>query len=289
MKSIHFIFCFLLLQSAYAHKTKVVVEDFGNIKVIFTTGFYFEEMNKGLIIGQYAEMLSKELNFEQQVTLWFDHSYTKKIIKEYNINDRDFDEYSKKNGIFIKMNDRSYEVSDVLQLLEYSILNYNKISNVDGIEILNSLRVKSKNVEDVLSNKIYRPTIIKELENKNSLISYYYKDGHYHLYRNESDGENILFIFDNIFQLTEINENSTIVFSSPDTFYFITNDRLANPSKKVNITNIDSYYYPYQIRDISSDITSITMYSVPNTNNQRVMIFLNREEKLIQNLRDFIR
>ena len=82
-----FIFFCLFFNFSFtqAHETKVIIENYNNVKVVFITGFYYEEINNALIAGQYAERLSNHLNFNFHITLMFKHGYTKNYTREYKI------------------------------------------------------------------------------------------------------------------------------------------------------------------------------------------------------------
>lgn len=160
-----FIFLLMLVVlsfKVYAHKNINVTKTFKNVKIVFSTGYYYEEINKALIIGKYAEQLSSNLDFDNKITIWFRHIYTDHLPKSYTIKHNKRNSLTNTNEIFLELYDTEYNIEDVLKLVEYSIKNINNFKETDGIKILKKCKKKSKTVKYILAKKVYRPNYVKE-------------------------------------------------------------------------------------------------------------------------------
>lgn len=274
---------------SYAHKNKVISEDYGNVKVLFTTGHYFQEINKGLIIGKYSEMLSKELGYNSQITLWFKHSFSDSDIHNYEVTHDRKDDPSKSKEIFIKMEDDSYDVCDILGLLEYSILNVNSIGSWDGNKIIDNLSTSSKTLKEVLNNKVYKPQEVTELNNLSQNSRYYFKDDKFHFFRINDGNEEIILSLDDIFQLSDKGEYSYLLFDSINSFYFIPIDRRKSVSEKIEIKDAKDQYMPYRVSEISNQLTSVTFTQFRSNKRERVALYDEEKQVLTQDILKLIK
>ena len=61
----------LLLSFAFAkaHTNRIVEKTYGNVNLISSTSYYTEEVNKNIITAKYADLLLKELNYNQPIRL----------------------------------------------------------------------------------------------------------------------------------------------------------------------------------------------------------------------------
>jgi len=289
MKYVLLIVSFFWASNSFAHKDKVISKSYGNVEVVFSTGFYYEEINKGLIIGEYAEMLSKKLNYSEPIVLFFKHNYTSYEERYYKINPiREGPDSNLKNQIFIKMKDSEYDICEVLKLIEYSISNSNK--DIDGLSILKKLKDSTSTaIVSVLNNKVYRPNVVNELMiSKRDGVSYYYKNEECFMFVKRDNKENVLFSSKNIYQFSKRGDFSFLVFDTKESFYFISSIKLDEKPKKVIVRNVDNQFLPYLIKGISYSMTSITFQKYRNRKNERVMIYSHHDEKLIQNIGNFI-
>ncbi|MCH2491121.1 MAG: hypothetical protein MK211_13340 [Flavobacteriales bacterium] len=285
MKKLFLIFNFLMLhQLAFSHETVNVTKDFNNVKVIFTTGYYYEEINKALIIGEYSERLSKKLNFQGKITLWFNHDYTNDKETYYLINSDIVKSSYSKDEIFIKMKDESYNILQVLTLLEQSILNFQRNDKLGEVLILKEDKRISNLLKSILEAKIYRPSFVKDLAIPDNGISYYFKQDSFYVYRIENEVENILFNEKSIYQLSAIDEYSILFFNSKTTFYFISSNRLRPPSKKIEIETNILPTKPYLLSNISKEMISLSFQEDQRNKAERVMIFNHKKGILIQDI-----
>lgn len=269
---------------SYANKNKVVSEDYGNVKILFTSSHYYEEMNKSLIIGEYSEMLSKKLGYNSQITLWFKHSFSNNSISNYEVTHDRKNDSSKNNEIFIKMEDDIYDVCNVLSLLEYSILNVKSIGNWNGNEIIGNNNPPSKLLKNILGNKVYKPRKIEELDNLSQNAKYYFKNDKFHFFKINNGSEEIVLSLDNIFQLSDKGEYSYLLFDSVNSFYFVPVNRMKNVSKRIDINDTKNHYMPYKVRGISNQLSSITFSKLKSDERERVALYDEEKEVLIQNI-----
>lgn len=281
---------FILFNNAYAHKNITITQSFGNVEVIFLTGFYYEEINKALMIGQYAEKLSKAMNFDNQITLFFKHNIEDYEEPYYILNNSE----TKKiipGEIFLDMKDREFNVLDILNLIEYSIANRNNINDLNALFLIEQNKnKKSKRIQTVVENKIYRPTIVNELNTLNNGVSYFYKNDNFHVFRKENGKEKILFNFQNIYQIAQIDEFSLLIFDTKKSFYYFSKIKQKNFSKKHEIKDDQSQGLPYSVCKLSNNLISITFPKFKSSSNktERVMLFDVESENVIQDIREFL-
>lgn len=274
------LFIIIGCSKSYAQKNVTVSQSFGNIKVVFTTGYYYEEINNALIIGQYAEKLSQKLNFHSPIILFFRHNIGHDREIFYHINNNISDN-RKDREIYFEMKDREFNILNILKLMEYTILN--KTPNIDGAHLFEEIKI-STILAAVLENKIYRPAILKELQIANNGISYFFRNGRFHVFRKENDKEKILFDFQQIYQIAEIDEYSMLIFDSKESFYYVSSNKLKNPSPRIYIENATDQILPYKVCNLSNTLVSITFSEFRSIQDERVMLFNHRNEFLIQDV-----
>lgn len=280
---------FILFNNAYAHKNITITQSFGNVEVIFLTGFYYEEINKALMIGQYAEKLSKAMNFDNQITLFFKHNIDDYEEPYYIFNNNKTKEIIP-GEIFLDMKDREFNVLDILNLIEYSIANRNNINDLNALVLIEQNKnKKSKRIQTVVENKIYRPTIVNELNSLNNGISYFYKNDSFHVFRKENGKEKILFNFQSIYQIAQIDESSLLIFDTKESFYYFSKIKWKNSSKKYEIKDDQSLGLPYSVYKLSNNLISITFpkFKSSSDKTERVMLLDVKSENVIQDIREF--
>ncbi len=266
-----------------AHKNIHVTKNYGNIKVHFTSGYYFEEANKALIIGQYAEDLCRKLAYKNDVTLFFVHTgytnYSLEFVK---------DDKSSDKKLFLKMEDNNFQVEGVLKYLEYVIQNKKLLEKKDGLNDFNISELKkSEAIKQTLYKKIYRPNIVNQLLAKSG-VSYFYQDNDFHIITGSGDKERVLLKLKDIFQYSVRDEYSVLIFDTNKSFYYFTNRDLDKPVELVSIINEGNYYMPYRVYTLSRNKTSISFMPQRTVKEERVMIYLYDEKRLIQNINSII-
>lgn len=223
---------FFVTNYTYAHKNIQVKRNFGNVSFTFTTEWYVEEINKGIIISKYTRLLVAKMHYEKKIRLIFIHS---------NLNYTKFEEvrysYQKDNkALTLVLKDTLYDIDKTLRFIYHSISNENQhdafsdISSIDTNEMINS----------ILKIKIYRPDIVKALTFKYKLISYYAQNNKLYLYYTNANNENILTEADHLYRLFEIDRVHYSVFINKSTFLLF---NYADKSQKV-------YHLKHSFNDI---------------------------------------
>lgn len=319
---------FLLLTHSItvsAHQNFHRVKTFGNVKVRFTTGFEYEEINKAWIIGELSYKLAKHLKYKDSIFLDFVHYYIEYCNPDYFVS---FDNGAirqaydgaekpypllKKEGIVIREVNRKFQVASTLQLVEYAI---NNIISVKALQrpleykknyrewLIHSIdttftkqivsQTPSKIVVDILASRIYRPG-----SDKNDCygVSYYFQNNKFHVFYNECHQfevtkDSVLVSVDDIFQFETMFSYDALVFDTDSTFYFAMR-KWSPPLKSFTIENksID-FYEPYYIQKISSNNVTINFdYYIKGKEvrvKNRTSIYRIDKKELIQDLDEIL-
>lgn len=262
---------FTSLQS-FAHKDIVIQHKYGNVKIATKTGFYYEEINKTLIIGQYAQLLCEKLNFKDTITIFFKHNYIKNASSKFNI-----EKSKSKHGrrFFITYESSSFDFAETLNIVEYIILNKSKSlkCNLDK----KSQNAPSNLITEVLSLKIYRPLIVEKL-NSNNTLSYYVQNSKYSLFYLDNVKQNCILELKDVYQLSFINLNSSIVFDSNKSFYYLNKDNRGNLRR--NDFNSKDFYMPFNVEQVSQNLIEIEMVKFQS---EKEILTFNIETGLLSN------
>lgn len=150
------IICFLYNAPSFAHKDKIIRNNYGNIKTYLRTGFDYSEIFKMEIIGKLSNDLALKLNYKDTLLIEYVHDYTK-------FYDRDIYSFENNNtnykflgglenhvktttngkGISVRIYAKNVAVEKVLKLVEFSILNRKKLHT-----LLVSQHIKSNYPEE---------------------------------------------------------------------------------------------------------------------------------------------
>ncbi len=164
----------LSLGIASAHTNVLFEKSYGNVNLISSTPYYTEDINKNIITAKYAELLLKELDYNETIHLWLwpDRAVT---FQAYFGN-----EESEHKGLNIFISEKETDISKTLNLIENVVLNLKSLDKVKD-KFSNWYHSKnSKLVETILLNKIYRPKDVPELLSR-EFFDYYYENGAYHI------------------------------------------------------------------------------------------------------------
>lgn len=268
----------LLLASnlSFAHKDKTIQKNYGNVSMTTFTSDYVEEMNKTLIIAQYAEILARELNYTGKIYLLF----SEEQLKPSSITCwMDKEEGTQANIINAMFRFKSFSISGCLNVIENALINAKKIEKFKDKNFEIYKDRSSDKVLKVLKTKIYRPNEIKELE-KPYIFSYYIENGKYHLIRNEEDKEEELSILDNILDYQILSRNIVIVFTNFDE-YKIFQSKV--PVRTERINDISTFYWPYNVH-LSGDNKIIFEFYWRSESKNRVMLYFLDKNIFIQDL-----
>lgn len=264
LKKVLLVLLFFSCFTSYAHKDTSYAKMYDKTTSIFITGFLYEEINKGYIMGEYANMLAKELGYKDSLLLIFRHDYTRsyphfmKIVKS-----NDF--------ISIKYKKSDYSLLETLNLVEYAILTKKTDSLSDDF----LKKIESKNpselVKKVLSKRIYRPDEIEDLDN-NSIYSYYAQDNKYYIFRNSAENKPII-VLDNIYLFYTLQNSSFIIFDSQLSFYY--SSSFKDNLQQNFVPGSESYYRPFVLNRLSWNIIAFT-----HVRDERVLLYFIDKNKL---------
>src|SRR5690606_28568087 len=257
MKRILILFVFIISTKFYADTPIVIKHDFENITLYISVPSYREDLNKGLIIGEYLKILANELNYTDSIQVFLDMKTGSASYKFYNEK-------------YISLHSRAdnFDLCSNLKLIEFAIrhkkLNIDsKIGSSD--EILNMKH--SKTIETVLQQKIERPNFVEQLKSR-SFISYFYQDDKYHIY-NKLTNE-ILLVEKDIFLFFTMFSSRPLIFSDNKKFIYFDNknnvlqNHLGNEYElqgKNPVTQINPNYIIFNTytSDLSDQITILQL------------------------------
>ncbi|MBK7434200.1 MAG: hypothetical protein IPI66_10075 [Chitinophagaceae bacterium] len=297
-----------------------MIKTFGKVKVRIKTGFDYEEINKAWLIGEYTNILTDKIKYNDSIFLDFNHAYTGDCNPDYFISYDDGsikENYSggetyhflKTKAVVIREVSRRFDIATTLKLVEYAISNlisvkhdqrsfeYNKnycqwlINTIDtSITRKASLTTSSVLINQVLSKKIFRP----KKEKQTCVISYFVKDNKYNVYFNsfETKKDTVVLVTDNIYQFEEISYHEVLVFINDSTFYYFEGNYRPNQSKNLVIQNSNNYYRPFEISKISPYKITISFSDYTKKGGRqpryRTLIYRSDVTDLIQDIDELI-
>lgn len=316
MKRFQLVIVFIIITSFktkndFVHQDFFIVENYGNITTRLKTGFQYEEIKKVEFIGKYAEKLCKRISFKKNILLDFDHFYVdycepdyfiskgKKTLNYLKGQEKDFLENNiDEEIIVIRQIGRKFNITNTLKLIEYAVVNDNKIveyqnlynyqknySNlktysIDTIKVNSIINTKaSNNILKVISDKITREETNK---NKYASIRYFSKNGKFvvNYYLNKKRKELIL---EDVYDFKRINNSEALIFDTDSSFYYV-KPRLKNYPKKLIIKNLKNCYRPFIVNKI--DGKRISIQPKFYTQKDRTLIFESESQILIQDFDD---
>ncbi|GAA4049194.1 MULTISPECIES: hypothetical protein [Flavobacterium] len=203
-------FLFLICNSAFSHKNTFFKKNFGNIELVCSTYYYTEEMNKNLIVGQYAQKLSELLNYNQSILIFLNQDETISF-RAWRKDSSSKDESADLN-IFIDSPDK--DVSRCLSYIEKVILNRDRLKK-EKFTLQNWYYTNDVSliVQEVLRTKINRPNDIEQLP-KTKFFDYYFQNNRFHVISNQNCGINDLGTFDDIIQFVEPKYYTLCMFTT---------------------------------------------------------------------------
>ncbi|MBP1165584.1 hypothetical protein JOE44_002468 [Chryseobacterium sp. PvR013] len=284
MKNFFLLFIFLLLSnSVEAHKPKVRIENFGNIKTYFKSGFNFNQKTieseelKIQVIGRLSRIIAEKLRCSDTImierTTYYAHNPTQSFFILENNNshyklavlDQGVLLKTNNSGLAIRVLSENVNVVDVLKLVEYSILNRKKInkklitkSYFYGEEKLMILansedfirkicKMQSKLVDEVINNNI------ELLDNGFLRTKISWKNGKFMFGINrkyptgETYSDFVMYnyeIEDFKYYVDSAYSDFFVIFLTPNTFTYFDGDNNNTPDK---IEVEKSSWYPFQL------------------------------------------
>lgn len=290
--------------------------NYGNVSV--TSPVMGERYIHAKMAGKYAEMLAKELGYSQKISIKFDYYHPEYIAdRKFRLKYAEEEWRFSKKGKSLKrpikrsileivQNNEKVDITDVLKLLEYAILNRDKVvANQENVSfkrdyhdpfetqtlseaMIDSILQQpvSAMVSKVLSNRIYR----KETEEIEELtqISYYAQDGKFYVYKEPLTVQE----FDHIWQFSPVRYSefrgtcAAILFDTPNTFRYInaywSNPAYVSPSHSIGDDSVAEH--PCIVRELSSKLVSIVKKAPMIAGLDRTMIYIVPRDSLVMNL-----
>jgi hypothetical protein len=282
----HFFLFFLFLVSsnfAEAHKPKIRVETFRNVKTYFESEFNFNPKTIGSedlkirVIGQLSSVIAENLGYSDTIMIerktYYPHDPNQKFFILENNNsqyklavlDRGTLLKSNNKGLAIRILSENINVVDVLKLVEYSILNRKKLNKklipttyFYGDEQLPILansedfiqkvcKTKSKLVNEVIDNEIGlldNGFLRTKISWKKGKFIFEINNEHPTNYNDYRFGEIDYEIEDFKYYVDSLYSNYFLIFHNSKMFtYFDGNSE--NTSYKIEVEK--SFWYPFQL------------------------------------------
>lgn len=168
-----------------AHQDRHFTYKFDNVTVRFKTGFLYEEITNARIIGEYASLLCKQLQYEQPVLLDFIHDYGNSYMgKNFSFVNIGSDVYNSVS--YYKTAYDSIIEENVLQMVSHSKLNEQDLSgfekmvfSTEPVDTLEKVVIRQfgfhfevNETLKLLHYAIMNPSEIINLSQKDTLYSY---------------------------------------------------------------------------------------------------------------------
>lgn len=271
------VFTLLLFQISFAHKDKSIQKTYGNVQLLTYASDYVEEMNKTLIIGQYAEMLAKKYSFSNKIYLYFleeQHGATsiKAWLPDASENSDNLD------GINVSFRMKEYNIEGCLKVIENAILNRNKLKSFAAKQEAIYHGHPSAKIAEILKMRIDRPNEIKELGKP--LYSYFFQNNKYHLVLKEDDKEVEISTVNNVLDYQVLSRDMVIVFTSFDELKIF---QAKVSARTEHIDSIPNFYWPYNAH-LSGNNKILIEFFPRSEQKNRVMIYYLDKNIFIQDL-----
>lgn len=231
----------------YAHKDKLKLQTHGNIKTFCTATFHYSVFEKVTAIGILSEKLAKELNYKDTLLIEVRKPHFKKASNDYYRFDVNNSAYHlicepcyeapyKAEGMSIRIQAKDINVTDVLKIVEYAILNKKKLDKLQKIqkdyneknEFLGQYRYIPKeelagiwkNQSSLITGLISEKIPLLPLE-ENEFKLFWQNNNFIFEYKRLGKGDdNIVLSIPNYYYFTSKNWNG-LVFLNPNQFYYI--------------------------------------------------------------------
>jgi len=262
-----------------AHKPKVKVENFGNIKTFFISEFNFgaktieSQELKMQIIGKLSKTISENLGYRDTImierkTYFYDNNHDFYILENNNSN---YKIGALEDGVMLKSNgkglairiiSKKVNVTDVLKLVEYTIRNRIKINNLlvstpyfynenEQMKVLSNTKEfisKIVNQNSNLVDEIIKQDVILTKDSE-TIISWNNNEFIFEMNLEKFKPDNLysdlpknqLKIQDFKYYINSPNNNFFLVFTDMETFVYF-DGREENISQKIKIDNNRSWY-----------------------------------------------
>lgn len=270
-----YLFAFLLIFNlSNAHKNVVIKKQYGNITVYTSTSFYTEEINKGLILGQYAEKLSKNLNYSGKIILYLKQVYREEAFHGYY--GKLEEDAEKEDGIILMLDLKKFDIRAGLNIVEHAIQKGKRIkSNMLGRAYS---ALPSKTVIEVLDEKIYRPNEVDKLYRE--YFSYYYYQNQFYFYTIKNQNEVMLMHFDDVFDFNVLQSNIACIFKTKGSCSILGD---ASEIAEFSIENPNTLNVPYIVKLLGNNKIFIAFHWSDNQE-RRVLLYNIDTKYLVQDI-----
>lgn len=284
-KSIYLLFLILFLgENVFAHQDFYIFGKHGKVHTKIQTGYQYEEINLVDLIGRKARELASFYNYTEDIFLDFKHAYTHQgIDSDYFVSyDRGELNYTwfgaekrkppmKRKCVVIREIGNRFNIKEILQLLEYGMLNKRRIqkdqskiiyegfsyhwelNTVDSAVIDSILREEASDaVESVLNQKARY-----EYGRTNSRIKCYWQDSKFHFHIENSDL--VLLELEYLERRANIGTDISMLFGSDSTFYCLKNrNGRGSISQLQELSDVRDLFWPFKIEALEQDKVGIS-------------------------------
>jgi hypothetical protein len=216
MKNFKLILIMLFTSLVYGHKNVLVQKKYGNVNLVSSTAFYTEDINRNLITAQYYELLLKEINYKEPVYLRLDDegSFNFRAWIQTDVQDV---------GLHIVIDIKEHDITKTLMFLENVMSNIKKLDNEKKNFSTWYISQTSPLIKKILSNKIYRPKEVSEL-NEPAFFDYYYVNGSYHIISHQNREIIEVAILNKILQFKTITPSLLCLFIEKNSILLVTGE-----------------------------------------------------------------
>lgn len=231
MKYIHIIISILVFNVNYAHKNVQLEFKKGKITLITSTSTYNEEINKSLILAEYADILLDSLGYKKDMKILNFQSNKKFLKSKYDDNDGQL--------TFFRVNLELLDIKKFLNFIHYIIVN-EKIINLRQPVDSKNLKESYELVDRIISIKMKRPNEVKELDCFTN-YSYYFKDNNYYFHKLNTEKEVDIYNINNFKQIHSVTSSKFLVFLNDHKFDLVEENK--KTSFKLSFEDDYSTYY----------------------------------------------
>lgn len=243
--------------NSYSHKNKLWVEEKENVQMITTSSWDYSEMYKTKVIVEFANKLSKELNFKEIIFIQYHIKKAKYLVKTYSIDFKKSTEFGK--HLRIDVTDDNIDIIEFLKLIEFSIKNKNNLNKVhDKIKVFDNSTIedfenfnyykKKRIINSEILNAIYLTetnSFIKEIVKdeveilENDEFNIKWKNSFFKILKNNNE---LMKVADNELHSVQFINDGVVVFPSYEGFYFIDNNSNFSSFHKLECRYVMYYF-----------------------------------------------
>jgi hypothetical protein len=251
---------------------------YDNVDLYISTINHNEKIYFACIIGQYVQILSKKLNYNNKIEIsFFEKVDTQTNIVASNI----LDEKNGKKILRINIQRLNFDIAKTLNIINYLLQDIN-----DGKADLVKLYEVEPTIEinELLKIRIDRPNFLPELEKQR--VKYYFQYNKFHFYYISLLGKNEIKIidYDKLENYYSISHDLLFIFIDPFTIQTI-NLR----DEKVNdIVYLDMHEY-YELLNFELINYDKILFKIKKKSQEEIlMIYFFNKNFIITNIDEFV-